>query len=148
MAKARKVPLENAPMEVPGVSAKDVPLGAEVLGKIKVVKDVYTKVTGEWQGLPYVGPNLTLKNSDSADKLPQLDIQAHAQIFHVEDAAELKAYELILQQHYTAQVKSGGRSVPQLAIITKDLRYDETTGKRSIMLEWYEARYVAPKQTV
>ena len=135
-------------MKIPGVSAKDVTLDEEVLGQIKVVKEVATVVTGEWNGLPYVGPNLTLKKTDSPDKQPQLDIVSRAKIFHVDEAADMKEYESVLQKHYVSQAKARNGFVPQTAILSKDLRYNEATGKRSIMLEWYEAKYVAPKKAV
>ena len=55
-------------------------------------------INGMYEGLPYKGTRLNLKNKDSESRKPRLENEAHAQTFDMSDPKDLKEFEVVWTQ--------------------------------------------------
>lgn len=93
-------------------------------------------IKGLYNGLPYEGPPLQLKDDDAPKLKPTLKGTCMARVFHMNQAAEEQEYNRIIQ------LMADGRAMQSI----QDIRYNKTTQSFDIFLRWLEFKYVGPEE--
>ncbi len=86
-----------------------------------------------WEGVPYRGPVVTLKETDPPEKRPQIYQTLHTENFDMHNAEDRAAYDVILQnvQDRTAR-------------IVRELTRENTSDSWTILLTWAELYAALP----
>ena len=91
-------------------------------------------VTGQFEGLPYKGPPITIKDDDPDYLKPQFMRQMHVKQFCTANAESLKEYEDVCQL-----------IVKGLAVVSfEERRFDLRIQAWHILLRWIEVYYGKP----
>jgi hypothetical protein len=92
------------------------------------------KPNGMYEGLPYKGTSITIKESDPEYKKPQLTYSAHAKVFNLSNTEDIKEYSSIMDGMVKGLIITG----------QKRIVYDINLKTYMVFLEWTEQYYVAP----
>lgn len=90
-----------------------------------------------YNGLPYVGRPLNLKDKDTEDRLPTLTHKAHVRVFDLDDETDLKDYTEIWNSIMKGHALLG----------KEEMRYDEVKKNWRIFVRWTDEYYTEPKNT-
>jgi hypothetical protein len=90
-----------------------------------------------FNGLPYIGRQLNLKDNDKEERQPTLTHEAHIKIFDLSKQEDLVEYEAIW-----------GKVMKGLSLIGKeDLVYDAEKKSWRVFVRWTDQFYTEPKET-
>lgn len=92
-------------------------------------------IKGSYNGLPYEGPPLTLKDSDAPKLKPRLKGTCKAKVFKMDSVGDVEEYNRIIQ------TMADGLSLQSI----QEVKYNETRGSFDIFLRWLEFKYIAPE---
>jgi hypothetical protein len=93
------------------------------------------KANGEYEGRPYHGPRLNLKEDDPDNAKPQLKYHAHVRQFNLDVKEDMEAYESICQAAFSQDI-----------IVSFEERvYCEKIGSWRVLMRWAEQYCGAPK---
>lgn len=95
-----------------------------------------SELRGTFNGLPYIGPHISRKETDEETKQPQVKVQVGAFVFHLDNPEHLKAYNEIIQQ------VADGITV----ISMENNQYNQESGSFDVLLRWLTQFYVAPPE--
>lgn len=91
-----------------------------------------------YDGLPYKGKVRDYKENDPDDKLPQMGMEAHVDIFELNDKEQLKAYEAVVQ-----------KLVSDRAILSyEEKEYDQELKNWRILIVYTDLFYEEPSEDV
>lgn len=93
-------------------------------------------ITGRYNGLPYEGPPLNLKNSDKDERKPTLRADAYAKVFHSDSNEDMEEYNTIIQK----------MALGHALLSAEERQYCRDLGRYDIFLRWIEYRYTAPEE--
>jgi hypothetical protein len=91
-------------------------------------------VEGRFNGLPYRGRVLDLKNDDPPEKQPQLKHTVSVRMFDLTKEAELAEYQKICQ----------GFADGKYVCSHEEIKFDEKNGTYKVFLRWMEPWYGEP----
>ena len=92
-------------------------------------------IKGTFNGLPYEGPALRLKDDDAPKLQPRLKGTCKARVFHMDAIGDSEEYNRIVQ------LMADGHALQSI----QDIKYNEARGNFDIFLRWLEFKYVAPE---
>lgn len=91
-------------------------------------------IEGKFNGLPYRGPALDLKNDDPAEKQPQLKHTVSVRMFDLGKPVEAGEYQAICQ----------GFADGKYVASHEEIKFDERNGTYKVFLRWMEPWYGPP----
>jgi hypothetical protein len=94
------------------------------------------KASGEYEGRPYFGPSLNLKDEDPEEARPQPKKRAHVRQFNLADRSHMEQYEAIAQAVAEGNVK----------ISFEERIYDTDIKSWRVLIRWAELYMGTPKQ--
>ena len=92
-------------------------------------------IKGTYNGLPYEGPPLTLKDEDAPKLKPRLKGTCIAKVFKMDSVGDEREYNRIIQ------LMADGRALQSV----QEIKYNESRGSYDIFLRWLEFKYIAPE---
>jgi hypothetical protein len=90
---------------------------------------------GKYNGLPYRGPKLNLKENDPDEMKPQLKYTAHIRTFDLSDETDLRDYHVLIQQIFDGTVV---QSFEERRFVKKKCNW-------VIIVRWADMFYGAPE---
>lgn len=93
-------------------------------------------IHGTYNGLPYEGPPIYLKDEDAPVRRPRMQATAKARVFHFDNENDRLEYNNIIQ------LMADGRNMKSV----EDIRYNEARGSFDVFLRWLEMKYIAPEE--
>ena len=91
----------------------------------------------QFNGLPYRGPPLPLKEDDPEYRQPRLTYKAHAKVFDLSNPEELEEYTKTWTDITAGNCMLG----------IEDVQYSTALGNYKIFMRWVEQYYTAPPTT-
>lgn len=89
---------------------------------------------GEYEGKPYHGTPLNMKEEDPENKKPRLRHKAHIRTFNLSDAADMETYEQVCQGIY-----DGG-----IMLSFEERVYEPKIQSWRVLMRWSEVYYDTP----
>jgi len=94
------------------------------------------KVTGAFEGLPYRGKPIIVRESDPESKQPKLIYEGHAGVFNMSLKDNLEEYSKLMDREVRGLITIG----------QKRIVYDRDLKNYIVFLEWAEQFYTSPEE--
>lgn len=91
---------------------------------------------GMYDGLPYKGRAITIKDNDPEYKKPQPAHDGHAEVFYMDNPEDKQAYNKLMDKMVKGYVAVGTSS--------KQIVYDTDLKTFIVFIEWTDQYYVSP----
>jgi hypothetical protein len=99
------------------------------------IRQMTGMTNGMYEGLPYLGPKIDIKEADPEYMKPQKKIQTHVKQFNLDDPQQLADYNTVCHRIATNQAVLG----------FEERTYDAAIQSWRVLMRWYDQFYVAPE---
>jgi hypothetical protein len=126
-------PLSSVPFKY-GEESRLGEIGPEDSRIEAFMKDITSRPKGRYEGLPYKGPHLDIKENDPDSRKPQIQYTTHVKQFDLNKPEDLIAYNAVCQKIVIKEAK----------LSYEEKIYDNDIKSWHILMRWYDQFYTAP----